>query len=103
MTETTAQHTLGPWETRGFVISKDYYGRYGHRSVAIVSASTGMCTVAEARANARLIAAAPDLLAACEATLNAMDAGVINGSVAIITAPIKSSLRAAIAKAKGER
>lgn len=101
----SAKHTPGPW----FVWEGDVYagsptvkqrGRLeGHRAqVCTVEDYEAPKTVA--RANARLIAAAPDLLEALEGIVREFDSMVILVSP-VIQHLIESS-RAAIAKAKGE-
>lgn len=55
----------------------------------------------DVEAEARLIAAAPDLLAALEAVLEWIDTGMVDG-VGFDDASVAQSLRAAIAKAKGD-
>ena len=62
---TTTQHTTGPW-TQGDDNSLSIYGKY--TSVAKVDGThaTGARTEEEAQANARLIASAPELLAALQ-------------------------------------
>jgi hypothetical protein len=62
-------------------------------------------STAEMEANARLIAAAPDLLEALEGAYRVLDAdyghGVDNGYWPTV-APLLSQIRAAIKKAKGQ-
>jgi len=53
----------------------------------------------EQQANAHLIAAAPDLLAACEDMLDALDAEYPNGKAGSKTDAAYQATRAAIAKA----
>lgn len=83
------RHTPGPWETTG-----EDDGTYSVRALQ------GGEVVARAichEANSRLIAASPDLLAACKALCNQEDWGEPD-------APIDSPLgkgRAAISKAEG--
>ena len=62
----------------------------------LVDDDTGMVRGAEHQANARLIAAAPDLYAACAGALSVMGA---DGYAGIVV----HSLRAALAKARGEK
>lgn len=96
-------HTPGPWQCQV----------YGKRSWGIFHLSDGVYggTFAEvnnigftnesrdqAEANAHLIAAAPDLLAACEAALAARFGG---DDPCCDADPLTNQLRAAIAKAKG--
>lgn len=68
------QHTPGPWTVDGQ--HYDYYA-----SFSVKAGGRGVCAIssnikrpgAESAANARLIAAAPDLLAALQDLLNATD------------------------------
>src|SRR4051794_13527039 len=62
------KHTPGPWYMAGVpaVLSRD--------GVGIADCRTVDTTPQEQEANARLIAAAPDLLAACKALLADLDA-----------------------------
>lgn len=92
-------HTAGSWE----LIEKD------GKAVPHVYPDRGnfllkICEVKgnsdeEAMANARLIAAAPDLLAACEDVLPLIQ-DLANGGIACNVQLVK--IKAAIAKAKGE-
>lgn len=98
-------HTKGPWKAR---VNPDG-GRLsveGADGTAVV-AGCGCCDSpwtdkAHAEANARLIAAAPDLLAACKALLQFEDAeigesgGELEDSMRAV-----AMIRAAIAKAEG--
>lgn len=59
-------HTPGPWEVR----DKFYVGRPGRMSLATLCAGDVEAADVETHeANGRLIAAAPDLLAACKTAL----------------------------------
>lgn len=100
-----SKHTLGPWEANGYHIRQRVTGT---RSIAEV-AYTGphhtppheypkSCRLVD-EANARLIAAAPDLLEALEAIMDS-DLWEWNGSAAFW---LQDKVRAAIAKAKGEQ
>jgi len=95
------KHTPGPWRLNAGNETEIMSAR---RNVARAhcGAMTGI-RVDEAEANARLIAAAPDLLAACEALLQS-----VAYAIAAQDAPAQSTMRAnlanalaAIAKAKG--
>ncbi len=111
---TDTQHTPGPWE---YVQSTEHHGPYvvhkfgptvcdcytmtqpGELSVRNGGASKPVHFMAdEADANARLIAAAPDLLEACQtlATLLDTDDWIATGRLAVKQA------QAAIAKVRGE-
>ena len=81
------KHTPGPWHVAG---QGDDKGNLPIKACAITIAGVnGQGTLADAR----LIAAAPDLLAACEAALNMVDG---DGHP-----PAWDKLRAAIRRAKG--
>lgn len=88
----TTQHTPGPW----------YLDAHDERGWFLLSES-GPDIMAEpfdcADADARLIAAAPDLLSALEGMLEHADMGEINDED---TLEAVNAARAAIAKAKGE-
>ena len=92
MEKRESMHTPGPWQQ----------GRYGpesfevqgeHRTLAIVRP---VFSDAVTLANARLIAAAPELLAACERALAFVESMPDNDNVGLA-----DCLRAAIAKAEG--
>lgn len=73
----TAKHTPGPWEAD----HSDIWSRSGKKFIAATmedgEAFKGV-SLAEAEANARLIAAAPELLAALKACRAALDAVIEN-------------------------
>ena len=90
------KHTPGPWThiPGGFTIKapSDH-----HSFQLIASLSTGMKTRSEVEANARLIAAAPDLLEALQTIAGYLDdTAACNSDKAMA-----STARAAIAKATG--
>lgn len=90
----TAKHTPGPWNhgEDGFVYSP--CGKY-----TLADPHYADLDIDEREANARLIAAAPELLAACEQALKVVDAHRrASGGDGDITAAL---IRSAIAKAKG--
>jgi hypothetical protein len=100
-----SKHTPGPWEANGYHIRQRVTGT---RSIAEV-AYTGphhtepheypkSCRLVD-EANARLIAAAPDLLEALEAIMDS-DLWEWNGSAAFW---LQDKVKAAINKAKGEQ
>lgn len=97
------KHTLGPW-TANLHHLQDYAGRshaFIHANkplvplAAVVLAAEGTDD-AEGRANARLIAAAPDLLKVAESALNAMEVYMTDLNICRSVVP---KLRAAITKA----
>ena len=102
--ETTVQHTAGPWHI-GMKPGPMVYGPNGEQTADLRCGS--MLSPDEAKANLRLIAAAPDLLAALEA-----NADIFTNLIAYATqslgarfvAQIRAAAEAtdaAIAKAKG--
>ncbi len=80
------KHTPGPWIVG---ISEDFSGWPMFRLRDMENSDPN---AREAQANARLIAAAPDLLAACESALALLGNPGDDG-------PVSTALRAAIAKA----
>lgn len=97
----TSKHTPGPWEVmfagsskagQPFKIDEAYvYAPNTQDDTAICADIIDPVTQEISEANARLIAAAPDLLEACQLALDSDDKAV------------RRFLRAAIAKAKGEQ
>ncbi len=95
------QHTPAPWTADGY--HNEYYA-----SISVKAGGRGVCAIssaikrpgAESAANARLIAAAPDLLAALEELLPAA-ARSIQGTTD--GEPILQAARAALAKATGDK
>ena len=91
----TEQHTPGPWKAVKLELASKVFWK-------------AMCrdgNLPETEANARLIAAAPELLAALERILIAHDTdncGVVNGE-AILSHSFASQARAAIAKARRDQ
>jgi hypothetical protein len=92
-----SEHTPGPWRV-AFGNRLEIHGpkdEIGWPKSIVYNA--GLCTDEEAQANARLIAAAPELLAAC------IDALEVEETMAQCPdSELASRLRAAITKAKGE-
>ena len=97
-----SKHTQGPWEIVG---STHVWSPSAKANIASASALRTIRYVgyappeigdlAEVAANARLIAAAPDLLAACESALKPIDYNCGN----VEQMALRNLLRAAIAKA----
>ena len=110
-----AGHTPGPWKVCGASGGKCLCGLVWSEPAdkTVATVGVGKCPVQdhghfgtpndESLANARLIASAPDLLAACEAAVQ-----VIDGLVAQQAMPDDfyladlSAIRVAVAKARGE-
>jgi hypothetical protein len=83
-------HTPGPWML--YVDHNTIDGAHGRR----------VCDTVERIEDARLISAAPELLAACKATLALLDHTAIGCDVQSAThGNVSDKLRAAIAKAEG--
>lgn len=87
-----AKHTPGPWQADGPFV------RDGTCSVADARPTHADVTGDEVLANARLIAAAPELLAACKALMDGLDDYWITTEKGGLTA---ANAQAAIAKAEG--
>ena len=86
-------HTPGPWEADGLSGKFISAGKPGHEK--IIAEVTRRRESFEARDNARLIAAAPDMVAALEHAVDSFEDDLqFRGDLRI--------LQAAIAKAKGE-
>ena len=95
----TAQHTPGPWHVNG---ERSIWAK-NDRVAKMDQADGG----GETLANAQLIAAAPELLEACELALEALTVTAeesVDGSRMAATARVaaKRSLRTVIAKARGQ-
>ena len=91
-----SKHTPGPWKSTGKEVGVDYTATHG-----AVASIIGMPNRWETAANAALIAAAPDLLDACQAIVELRDlaiGGVID-SKSLIQA--MDYCRGAIIKAGG--
>jgi len=99
MPDTNSQHTPGPW-TIG------HRTAYGYGIDATGDVKTGICYGANIE-DARLIAAAPDLLAALKAILQGahdVEIGARSDSVSYqIHGPLMNAARDAIAKAEAAR
>lgn len=62
-----AQHTPGPWRTGpSHVVQYQWHDEQNRRCTSWIAECVGDHPPGEIEANARLIAAAPELLAACE-------------------------------------
>ena len=101
-------HTPGPWvaDSRvGGVVRggpvQSFVNGSGQQQVALATGQEYM-KPGEQAANARLIAAAPDLLAACEALIDAHRA-VVHGEASHVAAGLLNAAEAAIAKARGTK
>lgn len=86
-------HTPGPWEAKGWL------GRYVQHRGSVVA----VCQLEDqnTEANAKLIAAAPDLLEAMEFTLSWMNSWRVKEMKLPFYSEVETKLKAAIAKVKG--
>lgn len=96
---TRPSHTPGPW----FFGEESAYGRDIHAGDRWIASAVGphsdpFATSEECIANARLIVAAPDMLAVLENISTNLEAGEVSAS---ILARSVIAINAAIAKAKG--
>ena len=106
---TTAQHTPGPWHAV-FVKANTVAYINGHETSTLATLKAPFGNVARMNADARLIAAAPDLLAACIAAEAEMSSVYRLGLVDSLAPKAEHStftlagtqLRVAINAAKGE-
>lgn len=85
-------HSPGPWSDKGRM-NGGISIIFGDNPFNIVCANIGGASLAQVRANARLISAAPDLLSACK---RVMELAASAGSDEIF-----AEVRSAIAKAEG--
>jgi hypothetical protein len=90
-------HTPGPWDVNE-PDSKGGVWVDSQDGLTVARVGGGVSPVAEAIANARLIAAAPTMLAACMSALRALEDNLQPGPM---DEDAKEGLRAAIAKATG--
>lgn len=88
-------HTPGPWDYRKGLGCKDIGPRLSRQSIQGIASTWGLSDDKEDEANARLIAAAPDLLDAADRALVTLDALYHQPELC-------RRLRAAIAKARGK-
>lgn len=86
----STQHTPSPWTVSGKQVKSIDHGKWH----TVATANNPKFTDEANASNARLIAAAPELLAALEGLLNALPSAT--------THPAIKAARAVIAKAKGE-
>lgn len=110
--EVKAAHTPGPWTTRAtslpdVVEIRDGEGRQLASVYAVEYTKLRPVTVAETGANAKLIAAAPEMLKAAEDLLAFLrvrypDEPLFSEDDPNLTAFVVSDIYAAIRKAKGE-
>lgn len=73
------KHTPGPWKATGKEVGTDYTATHG-----MVASVIGMPNNWETKANAALIAAAPDLLGACEVESEADEWSIIAEAVRVL-------------------
>jgi hypothetical protein len=91
-------HTKGPWSLDGDLSAMNLDVVYGSGRIAMMECENDELSDDEVTANARLIAAAPDLLATLERICAAESRMSGNNPIAGLC----DEARAAIAKAKGE-
>lgn len=92
------KHTKGEW----FVATdNNVYSQHGDARIAIVEADFNI-SEQEAEANARLIAAAPELLEALQILLKSHRQLTFNANHSLSDSPIEEMAANAIKKAKGE-
>ena len=95
----SAQHTPGPWQTMEVgddIVRLAVADESGLSVLTVVTEGDAQFAAVYSEADARLIAAAPDLLEVLQKIVNHVDAGT-----AAILNRLVSEARAAIAKAEG--
>jgi len=98
-----SKHTPGPWAIDWNVSRLDVFSGDAATLVASIRRSAISAGIDEtARANARLIAAAPDLLDVAETIELGIKRGYTPAELLDENSPIRDRIRAAIAKATGE-
>ena len=90
----TTQHTPGPWNHAADSLRPGRYSIYHNGPIAHCGDTTA--EPGDGLANARLIAAAPDLLNACRQAADWIDRHRVSGALGVY-----DLARAAIAKAEG--
>lgn len=102
MPENSSKHTPGPWEVLHCGIDSETILVQSGDGLEICTTIGEQMGLPEEAANARLIAAAPDMLAACKSALEVLDEACQTGyHDAEKDAPTARELEAAIAKAEG--
>ena len=100
--ETTMMHTPGPWTVDPKTLAVYAPDRHGHASaVRVAECGRTLLPTAEIAANAALVAAAPDLLAALQALVGEADLGEIDNEDNARL--LLDWARAAIARATGDQ
>lgn len=96
--KTTSKHKGGPWDLQGFTVARD-----AHPQSRVIAQICGAETPEETKANARLIAAAPELLEAMFLLVSFAD-GTKRGNLVSLdfNGNVLKACRAAIAKAEAE-
>lgn len=99
-----SKHTKGPWIAEFTVPEEGWNGFYilTKDERLYIADAAGYQDMPERAANARLIAAAPDLLEAAEAALNLLETKSAYWLLPPTSDCWRNQLRAAIAKARGE-
>ena len=100
-----SNHTPGPWMVSRYsqcTVLKSITIRGGNDIIARISIPASVFDNRPYKANARLIAAAPDLLKAAKAIMDNLD-GMVGEVTSGYHEDIIAPLRAAIAKATGEQ
>lgn len=96
----TTMHTKGPWRAEGPDWFGDYNIMHPADSLAIGAAVTNLRQAAEVRANALLLAAAPDMLEVLRAIIE-RSGGRLYDTDQVTGETFDALARAAIAKAEG--
>lgn len=97
-------HTPGPWEVHGTTVDQDFYIHGANRICDMTKPQGFYCSPKERESNARLIAAAPELLATLTELVDAVTAQRQELSIANLNriCDAEDAARAAIAKSHGQ-
>jgi hypothetical protein len=98
-----SKHTPGPWEAVEFIEGHvAYFIREKASGQVVASVGNFDGDGSDRESDAMLVAAAPDLLAACEAVLTNLDYLAETWGQEGVTRTVQDKLRAALVKATGD-
>lgn len=102
MTTKATEATPGPWHYDFDTINGHFFVHDNNARMYVLVRPRGHRERDEIEANARLIAAAPDLLAALQELIDLADEGAFLDLADVDSTPVSRRIRAAISRAVGE-